>query len=143
MIRIAVTDPAARVRSALRMRLELEPDMSVVSDCASLECAERAVATGQVDVLVIDLVSADAATSPAARRLVAPTTASGVVVLSMDDRLARLAGPRVQFVSKYASESAVVDAVRRAHELSPLQRRADEPHPLPSGPGGDGSLPTS
>lgn len=143
MIRIAVTDPAARVRSALRMRLELEPDMSVVADCASLECAERALATGQVDVLVVDLVSADAATSPAGRRLVAPTTASGVVVLSMDDRLARLAGPRVQFVSKYAGESAVVDAVRRAHELVPPQRRAAEQHPCSYRPGGDGSLPAT
>jgi DNA-binding NarL/FixJ family response regulator len=143
VIRIAVTDPAVRVRSALRMRLELEPDMSVVADCASLECAEQALATGQVDVLVIDLVSADAATSPAGRRLVAPTTASGVVVLSMDDRLARVAGPRVQFVSKYAGESAVVDAVRRAHELVPLQRRAAEQPPSTSRPGGGGSLPAT
>ena len=143
MIRIAVTDPAARVRSALRMRLELEPDMSVVAVCASLDCAERALATLAVDVLVVDLVGADVAGDPAAARLVASTTACGVVVLSLDDRLSRLAGPRVQFVSKYAGESAVVDAVRRAHGLVPPQRVADVEHSSRSQAGGDASAPTT
>ena len=125
MIRVAVTDPAARVRTALRMRLQLEADVDVVAECASVECALRVVGSGDVDVLVVDLVGDDLDQTSTA--LLDGQVPCGVVVLSLDDRLARLAGARVRFVSKYADESAVVDAVRHVHAL-----RVPAPHAVPA-----------
>lgn len=55
MIRIALVDDHAIVRTGFRALIEREADMEIVAECDSLVDAERALADNAADVLVLDL----------------------------------------------------------------------------------------
>lgn len=133
MIRIVVSDPSPRVRAALRMRLDVEPDMQVVATSASVAEACDAAVDAQAHVAVVD-VTTDGAPPPAGvtgpLHELARRCAVVVLALSDVDRGAAPAG--APFVSKYSPEADLVDAVRRAHATRPTPDIADGP-PRPRG----------
>ena len=118
MIRILVVDDQPSVRQGLRMRLVLEPDITVIGEAADGALALNLAAALLPDVVVMDvempLMDGIAATD--ALRGIAPHSA--VVMLSLHDDAATrnraLAHGASAFVSKCQAGEILPAAIRRA-----------------------------
>lgn len=118
-ITLVLADDHAVVRTGLRLLLEAEPDMTVISEAGDVDGTVRAVLGHKPDVLVLDLNMPGAATSlEALPRLAEASPATKVVVLTMqeDPQFARqaLQSGALAYVLKEAADSELVEAVRRA-----------------------------
>src|SRR5689334_13051192 len=94
MIRILLVDDQPTMRSGLRMRLELEPDLAVVGEAGDGAAAVALARETHPDVVIMDLEMPvmDGISATIALRAVAP--ASAVVVHSLYDDAATQARAR-------------------------------------------------
>jgi DNA-binding NarL/FixJ family response regulator len=118
MITILLVDDQPIMRSGLRMRLELEPDLTVIGEAgdgaAAVDLAREK--HPQVVIMDIEMPIMDGITATAALRAAVPESA--VVVHSLHDDAvtqarARAAGA-VAFVGKHRLEAPLFAAIRQA-----------------------------
>jgi len=117
-ITIVIADDHRMVRAGLRMLLDAEEDLSVVSEAGDLELTERRVAAYRPNVLVLDVNMPGGSTLPAIPRLRTNAPETQIVVLTMqrDPELAReaLRSGATGYVLKEAAETELIKAVRLA-----------------------------
>lgn len=117
MIRILLVDDQPTIRSMLRMRLGLEPDLLVVGEATDGIEALRWARNLAPDVVVLDLDTPriDGLAATRALRFVAPQTQ--VVILTIHDsarmRDRALEAGAMALVPKQADDSLLLSAVRR------------------------------
>ncbi|HEY8600533.1 MAG TPA: response regulator transcription factor [Thermomicrobiales bacterium] len=125
MITILLVDDQPVMRSGLRMRLELEPDMEVIGEAgdgaAALALARET--HPQVVIMDIEMPIMDGIAATAALRSAVP--GSAIVVHSLHDDAATQARARaagaVAFVGKHRLEAPLLAAIRRvAHQPEAL-----------------------
>jgi two-component system, NarL family, response regulator NreC len=146
-ITIVLADDHAVVRSGLRMVLDRESGMEVVSEAGDAETAVRTVLGHKPSVLVLDLNMPGELTSlDAIPRVAEVSPGTRVVVLTMqeDPEFARqaLRAGAAGYVLKEAADDELVEAVRRAAAgdtyLNPsLGARLAAAPPEPAGPPDD------
>jgi two-component system response regulator NreC len=117
-VKIVLADDHAVVRSALRLLLDAEADISVVAEAGDVAAAERELEAHQPDVLVLDLHMPEGPSLTAVPRLRALSPDTGIVVLTMqrDVSYAReaLRAGVLGYVLKDAVDEDLVNAVRLA-----------------------------
>jgi DNA-binding NarL/FixJ family response regulator len=117
-IRVFLVDDERLVRDGLRMRLDMEPDLTVVGDAADGAKALGRVPVAAPDVVVMDveLPEFDGIETVALLKRSAPYVA--VVMLSMHDdpatRARAAASGAAAFVSKHANDESLIGAIRAA-----------------------------
>lgn len=116
--RILLVDDQPTIRRGLRMRLELEPWLTVVGEASCGPEAVRAAAETGPDVVVMDVVMPGGDGIEATVALLTADPRVRVVVLSLyDDEATRAAAARagaVAFVAKHDPQGALLDAIRAA-----------------------------
>ena len=118
MIRVVLVDDQPLVRQGLRMRLALEPDISVVGEAGDGATALSLAQAGSLDVVVMDVAmpGMDGIAATAALRRLAPRIAVVIHTLHDDaqtEARARAAGA-VAFVAKRGAADALLPAIRQA-----------------------------
>jgi two-component system response regulator NreC len=118
-ITLVLADDHAVVRAGLRVLLESESDMSVLSEAGDVDGAVRAVLGHKPDVLVLDLNMPGASSSlEAMPRFAEASPGTRIVVLTMqeDPQFARVAlrSGALGYVLKEAADAELVEAIRRA-----------------------------
>jgi two-component system response regulator NreC len=118
-ITLVLADDHAVVRAGLRVLLDSESDMSVLSEAGDVDAAVRAVLGHKPDVLVLDLNMPGASSSlEAMPRFAEASPGTRVVVLTMqeDPQFARVAlrSGALGYVLKEAADAELVEAIRRA-----------------------------
>jgi two-component system, NarL family, response regulator NreC len=118
-VRIVLADDHAVVRSGLRMVLEREGDLEVVSEAGDAETALRMALGHKPAVLVLDLnMPGELSSLDAIPRVRDVSPATRVIVLTMqeDPEFARraLRAGAAGYVLKESADHELVDAVRRA-----------------------------
>ncbi|HEX2037794.1 MAG TPA: response regulator transcription factor [Chloroflexota bacterium] len=118
MRRVFLVDDEAAVRAALRKRLALEPDMSVVGEASSADEALDLVPTSGADVVLMDVAMSDMDGIAATRALRDCSPRASVIVLTIHDTdrtraQARDAGA-VTCIGKHEPIEVLLGAIRRA-----------------------------
>ena len=117
-ITIVLADDHAVVRSALRMLLDAEPDMEVVSEAGDADDAVRYTRGHKPRVLILDLNMPGRSSLEVIPEIKEASPKTEVVVLTMQDdpAFAREAMQRgvLGYVLKEAAETELVEAVRMA-----------------------------
>ncbi len=115
---IVLADDHTIVRSALRALLEAEDEFEVVAEAGDVEEAVRKVLAYKPKVIVLDLSMPGGSSLAAIPRMLAASSATAIVVLTMEDepRFAReaLRAGALGFVLKEAADTELVQAVRAA-----------------------------
>jgi DNA-binding NarL/FixJ family response regulator len=118
MIRLMIVEDLPAVRTALRMRLNAEDDLSVVGAAENGEAALALAPSLLPDVMLLDveMPSMDGITAASALHRLCPKAA--IVILSFqDDALTRsraAAAGAVAFVAKSSPTELLLAAIRRA-----------------------------
>jgi DNA-binding NarL/FixJ family response regulator len=118
MIRILLVDDEASVRVGLRMRLGLEPDVTIVGEANDgIEALELArILTPDIAVMDVEMQGMDGIN--ATERLCEFVPSISVVILSIhgdaDTRQRALAAGAKAFVEKQGSVDQLLRAIRRA-----------------------------
>ena len=128
MITILLVDDQPIARSALRMRIELEPDMAVIAEAgdgvAALALAREALP--QIVIMDIEMPIMDGITATAALRAAVPESA--VIIHSLHDDAATQARARaagaVAFVGKHRLEAPLLAAIRQANNQRTIAPKA-------------------
>lgn len=118
-ITLVLADDHAVVRSGLKLLLDAEPDMTVLSEAGDVDAAVRAVLGHKPDVLVLDLNMPGSSSSlEAVPRIFEASPDTRIVILTMqeDPRFAReaLRSGALGYVLKEAADVELVEAIRRA-----------------------------
>jgi two-component system response regulator NreC len=117
-VKIVLADDHAVVRSALRLLLDAESDISMVAEAGDVAAAERELQEHQPDVLVLDLHMPEGSSLGSVPRLRQVSPGTGIVVLTMqrDASYAReaLRAGVLGYVLKDAVDEELVNAVRLA-----------------------------
>jgi DNA-binding NarL/FixJ family response regulator len=119
-INILLVDDEPIIRRGLRMRLELESDLSVVGEAGDgLDALDSARALAP-NVILMDVEMPRMNGIDATRALRSQVPAAAVVILSLHDdpetkSRARAAGASA-FVAKHDIDSGLLDAIRQAAE---------------------------
>jgi two-component system response regulator NreC len=115
-ITIVLADDHRVVRAGLRMLLDAESDMHVVSEAGDISLTERRVVAYHPTVLVLDVNMPEGSSIPAIPRILKSAPSTRIVVLTMqtDPQLARdaLRAGATGFVLKEAAEDELIQAVR-------------------------------
>jgi DNA-binding NarL/FixJ family response regulator len=120
MITVLLVDDQPVMRSGLRMRLELEPDMAIIGEAGDGATALALARETHPDVVIMDIEmpGMDGIAATAAIRSAVPESA--VVIHSLYDDVATQARARaagaVAFVGKHRLEAPLLDAIRKAGE---------------------------
>jgi two-component system, NarL family, response regulator NreC len=117
-IRIVIADDHTVMRRGLRMLLEAESGLHVLSEAGNIQAVLRDVRTHRPDVLVLDLNMPGGSSVDAIGRLTRFSPGTAVVVLTMEHdpvfmRAAFDAGAR-GYVLKEAAATDLVSAIRSA-----------------------------
>jgi DNA-binding NarL/FixJ family response regulator len=117
-IRVLLVDDQPSVRRGLRMRLGLEPDMTVVGEASDGAEALTASVNVEVDVVLMDIEMPVMDGITATTQLSQSEPGCAVVILSLHDdsatrERAHVAGA-VDFVAKHEIDRALTDAIRAA-----------------------------
>ena len=117
LVRVALCDDHAVVRSGLRRILDAEDDLEVVGEAGSVREAVAVAETCRPDVFVMDLGLPDGSGIAATNEVVRVSPATRVLVLSVHDDVAYLrrafeAGA-VGYLVKEAADVELVQAVRQ------------------------------
>lgn len=119
-ITIVLADDHRVVRAGLRMLLDAEPDMQVVSEAGDISLTERRVVAYHPKVLVLDVNMPEGSSIAAIPRILTSAPSTRIVVLTMqtDSQLAQdaLRAGATGFVLKEAAEDELIQAVRYAAE---------------------------
>ncbi len=117
MIRILLVDDQPLVRSALRMRLGLEPDLTVIGEADDGRAA-LALATELVpDVVLMDIMLPEMDGIDTARTLASASFPPAIVFLTLHDGLAtreRASAAGGEFVAKHEDDRVLLATIRRA-----------------------------
>jgi two-component system response regulator NreC len=117
-ITIVLADDHRVVRAGLRMLLDAESDMHVVSEAGDISLTERRVVAYHPMVLVLDVNMPEGSSIAAIPRILKSAPSTRIVVLTMqtDPQLARdaLRAGAMGFVLKEAAEDELIQAVRFA-----------------------------
>ena len=117
MIRVLVTDDHAVLRTGITALLEREPDMTVVGDAATADQAVSRARTLQPDVILLDVVMPRKSGFEALPELHEVAPEARVIMLSMQTNPSAirkaLNSGAAGFVAKHASDTDLVDAIRR------------------------------
>jgi DNA-binding NarL/FixJ family response regulator len=120
MIRLLLVDDQPSVRQGLRMRLTLEPDITVVGEASTGREAMTLVQQLAPDIVLIDVEMPEMDGIEAAAVMRASTPQSAVVMLSIYDdvstRARAHAAGAVAFVTKSGAIEVLVATIRQAAE---------------------------
>jgi DNA-binding NarL/FixJ family response regulator len=124
-IRILLVDDQHSVRRGLAMRLQLEPDITIVGEAEDGVAALSAASVLRPDVLVMDYEMPEMNGIEAARKLREMGSRSRVVMLSIHDNTtvkheAAEAGVDA-FVAKHQPSEVLLSAIRAAAAADALQ----------------------
>jgi DNA-binding NarL/FixJ family response regulator len=118
LIRILLVDDQPSVRRGLKMRLELEPDISVVGEAEDGFAALRATADLLPDVLVLDYEMPGMDGVETTRALTSTSSPASVVMLSIHDnptvKSAAASAGAHSFVAKHEPSETLLAAIRAA-----------------------------
>jgi DNA-binding NarL/FixJ family response regulator len=135
MIQLLIVDPDSRVRQGLRMRLALEPDLSLVGEAQDVPRAAALMDVICPDVVLIDVDLPGADGMAWVSELARCAKAPAILLLTMrDDRRTREQAVRsgaAGLVSKQQSVSALLSAIRCAARRSE-RLTLDEVRPPPT-----------
>jgi DNA-binding NarL/FixJ family response regulator len=117
MIRVLVTDDHSILRKGVMGLLEREPDMTVVGEAASADQAISRARSLQPDVILLDAVMPRKSGFDALPRLQEVAPNARVLMLSMQTKPSAIRQALVSgaagYLAKHASESELLDAIRR------------------------------
>jgi two-component system response regulator NreC len=117
-IRIVIADDHTVMRRGLRMLLEAESGLSVLSEVGTIQSVFRDVRTHRPDVLVLDLNMPGGSGVDAIARLTRFSPGTAVVVLTMERdptyRRAAYDAGASGYVLKEAAATELVDVIRSA-----------------------------
>ena len=115
LVRVALCDDHAVVRSGLRRILDAEDDLEVVGEAGSVREAVAVAETCRPDVFVMDLGLPDGSGIAATNEVVRVSPATRVLVLSVHDDVAylRRAFEAGGYLVKEAADVELVQAVRQ------------------------------
>jgi DNA-binding NarL/FixJ family response regulator len=120
MIRVLIVDDRPEVRSGLKMRLSLEPDIQVVGEAGDAWTAVIAALTLTPDVVLMDVVMPGMDSLAATSVIQALVPKMAVIVLTLEDdaktRDRAEAAGAAAFVPKRESGALLIPAIRRAAE---------------------------
>jgi DNA-binding NarL/FixJ family response regulator len=128
MIRVLIVDGQVEIRWGLRMRLAIEPDMTVVGETGTAEEALVLAQSLEPDVIVVDIGSRGADGVKMVKSLRAAAPASAIVVLTFHGdgetrAQAHEAGAQA-FLEKRGGAADLLQAIRC---LAPRQLRTSGP----------------
>ena len=125
MITLLLVDDQVTVRKGLRMRLALEPDMTVLGEAGDATSALALIPALAPDVVVMDVELPDGNGIDVTAALQTAAPHSAVVVLSLHDdgatRTRALAAGATAFVAKHQPDGVLLDAIRQASHGSQRQ----------------------
>jgi DNA-binding NarL/FixJ family response regulator len=116
--RVMLVETDAAVRRALRMALELEPDIKVIGEAGNTESAVPLAQILQPDVVLTELLPQSKGAMAKVAELVHAAPCCAVVILShFDERTNRKEAGALgcaAFVGKHEPHQALLDAIRKA-----------------------------
>jgi two-component system, NarL family, response regulator NreC len=126
-IAIVIADDHTVMRNGLRLLLEAEPDLSVVSEAGSIQTVFSVVRSHRPTVLLLDLNMPGGSSVEAIGRLRRMSPGTAIVVLTMEDdsawmREAYAAGAS-GYVLKDSAATELVRAIRAAAQTPGPPRR--------------------
>ncbi len=117
MIRVLVTDDHAVLRTGITTLLEREPDITAVGDAATADQAVSRARALQPDVILLDVVMPRKSGFEALPELHKVAPEARVIMLSMQTNPSAirksLNSGAAGFVAKHASDTDLIDAIRR------------------------------
>src|SRR5919201_2051327 len=117
-VRIVIADDHTVVRKGLRLLIEAEEGLHVLTEAGEVSGAERLTRAHRPDVLVLDLNMPGGSSLEAIPRLRESTPQTAVVVLTMQDDPAfarqALQSGALGFVLKEAADEELLEAIRPA-----------------------------
>lgn len=136
MIRVLIVDGQAEVRWGLRMRLAIEPDMTVVGEADETGLALVLARALDPDLILVDIGMQGAEGVNIVKRLRAAAPAAAVVVLTLRDdqdtrARAREAGAQA-FLDKCGGAADLPSAIRQFASRQPVGRDGAATSPLAS-----------
>ena len=126
MIRLVLVDDQPSVRQGLRMRLTLEPDITVIGEASSGREAMTLVQQHAPDIVLMDVEMPEMDGIQAAAALRASTPQSAVVMLSIHDdgstRARAQAAGASAFVTKSGAIEVLLATIRQTAEHRKTER---------------------
>lgn len=123
MIRVLIVDGQAEVRRGLRMRLAIEPDITVVGETGSVEEAIGLAQALTPDAVVIDVESREPDGADIIHRLREASPAAAIVVLTLygdeDERARAHESGAEAFMEKYGGAADLLQTIRQIVVVSP------------------------
>jgi two-component system, NarL family, response regulator NreC len=117
VIRVLVTDDHAVLRTGITALLEREPDITAVGDAATADQAVSRARALQPDVILLDVVMPRKSGFDALPELHEVAPEARVIMLSMQTNASAirkaLKSGAAGFVAKHASDTDLIDAIRR------------------------------
>lgn len=118
MITVHLMNDDPSMQTVLRLRLELEPDITVISDSPHRTNTTAHLIASAPDVVILDVTTPIRDQASAAALLGTYPLDSAVVVLSLYDDPTTMANVRaagaVAVVSKHSPDELLIDAIRSA-----------------------------
>jgi len=123
MIRVLIVDGQAEVRKGLRMRLGIEPDMTVVGETGSAEEAIGLTSALNPDAVVVDVAKGGADSEEILHRLHEASPTAAIVVLTLygdeDTRARAHECGAVAFLEKHGGAADLLQAIRQLVTAAP------------------------
>jgi DNA-binding NarL/FixJ family response regulator len=123
MIRLVLVDDQPVVRQGLRMRLTVEPDMTVVGEASNGREAMSLVQRLAPDIVLMDVEMPDMDGITAASALRASIPRSAVVMLSIYDDVSTRARAHAAGAAAFVTKSAAIEVLVATIHQAAQQRK--------------------